>query len=79
MADKGLSSKLVVVELDSAPDGKAMRAEMAASFTNGRTSVPAIWIAGKYIGGCNDGGMGGLIPLNESGQLDSLLKAAGVV
>lgn len=42
----------------------------------GRTSVPSIFIGGNYIGGCNDGP--GLLPLAESGELDGLLKAAGV-
>jgi glutaredoxin 3 len=42
----------------------------------GRTSVPAIFIGGEYIGGCNDGP--GLLPLAKSGELDELLKAAGI-
>jgi glutaredoxin 3 len=42
----------------------------------GRTSVPSIFIGGKYIGGCNDGP--GLLPLAKSGELTQLLKAAGV-
>ena len=42
-----------MVELDEVRDGKAIRAEMADLI--GRTSVPAIWIGGEFIGGCNDG------------------------
>lgn len=64
--------KYTVVELDVVPDGKALRAELANLV--GRTSVPAIWIKGQFIGGCNDGPMGGIVSLNESGQLDGLLK-----
>ena len=65
------------MELDTDPDGKAIRAEMA-DFV-GRTSVPAIWIEGKFVGGCNDGPMGGIVKLNESGELTGLLKAAGAL
>ena len=44
-----------------------------------RTSVPAIWIDGVYAGGCNDGGLGGVVKLDQQGRLDELLKAAGAV
>ncbi|CAJ1953887.1 unnamed protein product [Cylindrotheca closterium] len=80
IADKvldGMNAKYTVVELDTDPDGKAIRAEMA-DFV-GRTSVPAIWIEGRFVGGCNDGPMGGIIKLNESGELTGLLKAAGAL
>lgn len=40
--------------------------------TLGRTSVPAIWIKGKFIGGFNDGP--GLNTLNTKGELDGMLK-----
>jgi len=40
----------------------------------GRTSVPAIWIGGQFVGGCNDGPMGGVMKLNEADKLDALLK-----
>lgn len=45
----------------------------------GRTSVPAIWIDKVFIGGCNDGPLGGIVKLNESGKLDDMLKAAGAL
>jgi glutaredoxin-related protein len=45
----------------------------------GRTSVPAIWINGQFIGGCNDGPMGGIVSLNDSGKLDAMLSAAGAI
>jgi len=73
----GKNAKYTVVELDTDIDGKAIRAEMADLLD--RTSVPAIWIGGKFVGGCNDGPMGGIIKLEESGSLDGLLKSAGVV
>lgn len=63
-----------VVELDQDPDGKAIRAVMGERL--GRTSVPAIWIGGEFIGGCNDGPMGGLVSLDESGKLDAMLAKA---
>lgn len=60
------------------PDGPALRAEMANIID--RTSVPAIWIDGTYIGGCNDGGpKGGLLSMDESGELDKLLREVGVL
>jgi len=61
-----------VVELNEVDDGKALRAEMANLL--GRTSVPAIFIDGTFIGGCNDGPMGGIVKLAESGKLDEMLK-----
>ena len=43
----------------------------------GRTSVPAIWIDGKFVGGCNDGP--GVITLDKNGELDGLLNTAGAL
>jgi len=45
----------------------------------GRTSVPAIWIGGKFIGGCNDGPLGGIVKLSETGELNSMLSAVGAI
>jgi glutaredoxin 3 len=66
-----------VVELDQDPQGKAIRAVMADVV--GRTSVPAIWIEGTFIGGCNDGPTGGLLTLEEIGKLDRVLQQAGAI
>lgn len=68
-----------VVELDQDADGNAIRAVMGDML--GRTSVPAIWINGQFIGGCNDGGPqgGGIVQLDESAELDAMLKAAKVI
>jgi len=63
--------------LDKEADGKAIRAEMGDML--GRTSVPAIWIKGTFIGGCNDGPLGGIKTLNGKNQLDSMLKSAGAL
>ncbi|KAI2501050.1 protein disulfide oxidoreductase [Fragilaria crotonensis] len=72
-----LGAKYTVVELDQVTDGKAIRAVMASVV--GRTSVPAIWIGGTFIGGCNDGPMGGVASLNDSGQLKDLLAGVGAL
>jgi len=61
------------VDISDRPD---MRAELAV--ISGRTSVPAVFIKGEFVGGANDGGIGGVVPLNGSGELDRLLTQAGV-
>ncbi len=73
------SDSFKVLELDVMEDGNAYRAEMAELI--GRTSVPAIWIKGVFIGGCNDGGVDnkGIVGLENSGELDKLLRDAGAI
>jgi len=71
-------AKYTVFELDTMESGKGIRAELGER-TGGRTSVPAIWIGGEYAGGCNDGGLGGVMSLQERGELGPLLKAAGAL
>eukprot|EP00978_Attheya_sp_CCMP212_P026992 scaffold89888_cov52-Attheya_sp.AAC.5 len=66
-----------VLELNVEEDGQAIRAEMAGVI--GRTSVPAIWIGGEFIGGCNDGPFGGIVAMNENGELDSMLSKVGAI
>ena len=56
-------------------EGNAKRVELANIV--GRTSVPAVFISGIYVGGCNDGGLGGVLPLNERGELAPMLTKAG--
>ncbi|CAE8622433.1 unnamed protein product [Polarella glacialis] len=56
-------------------EGAAKRAELGALY--GRTSMPHIFIGGQSIGGLADGP--GLLPLFESGELQSMLKAAGAL
>jgi glutaredoxin 3 len=76
--DKGARYK--VVELDKESDGKAIRAEMGTML--GRTSVPAIWINGVFIGGCNDGPTSeynGINNLNTQNKLDGMLKLSGAI
>jgi len=57
-------------------DGYALRAELAEM--TGRTSVPALFVGGEFLGGCNDGGKGGVMTLDKSGTLKTLLTSAGV-
>ena len=45
----------------------------------GRTSVPALYVGGEFVGGCNDGGMGGVMTLDRDGRLKGLLASAGCV
>jgi glutaredoxin 3 len=40
----------------------------------GRTSVPAVFIKGEYIGGCNDGGAGGVSTLDKKCLLEKLIN-----
>ena len=77
MDEKGV--KYSAIELDKEEDGKAIRAVMGDLL--GRTSVPAIWIKGTFIGGFNDGPSeyNGLNTLNTKGELDGMLKAAGAI
>ena len=70
-------ARYTVVELDVEADGKAIRAEMGDLL--GRTSVPAVWIDGTFVGGCNDGPLGGVNGLERQGKLDDLLKGAGAI
>ena len=73
--------QVTVVELEGSPgsmelaEALALRSELAT--LTGRTSVPSIWIDGRFVGGFNDGGLGGLVPLYRSGMLQSMLRAAG--
>lgn len=69
--------RYAVVELDEVPDGPALRSELGTMV--GRTSVPAIWIKQQFVGGCNDGPLGGIVSLEKEGKLDDMLKAAGAL
>jgi glutaredoxin 3 len=59
-----------VYETNVLPSGPALVAELGR--TTGRTSIPALFIAGVSIGGCNDG-TPGLRPLISSGGLPAAL------
>ena len=65
------------MELNEGGDGYPLRAELAEK--TGRTSVPALYIGGEFVGGCNDGGLGGVMTLDRSGELKGMLSKAGAI
>ena len=68
-------AKFESIELDTDPNGKALRARLGAR--TGRTSVPSVWIGGECVGGLNDGP--GLVPLDADGELEPRLRSAGAM
>ena len=48
------------------------------SFSNWPT-IPQLYVKGEFVGGCNDGGLGGVLPLHEQGQLRPMLQKAGAL
>jgi glutaredoxin 3 len=62
-----LQAKGVTIEEYVVDGGGAKREEMIQR-SNGRTTVPQIFIDGRHIGGCND-----LFALERDGKLDSML------
>jgi glutaredoxin len=70
---EGASYSLVQLDLDE--EGPQVRARLGK--LTGRTSLPAIWIGGEYVGGCNDGP--GVASLARSGELRPMLLRAGAL
>nr|ACF24559.1 cytosolic glutaredoxin [Gymnochlora stellata] len=69
-----LDANFHVVELDLEKDeGKELRQELYKATS--RSTTPAIFVDGEFIGGCNDGP--GLIPLHKKNELVPLLRKAG--
>jgi len=66
LARKGVSFHEIDVTAD-----RQMRQQMVER-TNGRTTVPQIFIGATHIGGCDD-----LYALEETGRLDPLLAPEG--
>lgn len=61
-----------VYECDLEADGYAVRAELGR--LTGRTSMPSTWLGPDVLlGGCNDGGLGGVATLDRQGNLAPLL------
>lgn len=69
-AKKLLESKGVAYEEIDLMLHPARRAEMTAR-SGGRTSVPQIFVDGRYLGNCDD-----LYALEAAGKLTSLLQGA---
>jgi len=74
LADLNVQNFQVVELNEMGQEGKCLSAELRA--LTGRSSVPNCFIAGKNVGGLNDG-TPGLLPLHRAGQLVPLLKDAG--
>jgi glutaredoxin len=72
-------NSMKVVNLDQPWEtGNPIRAVLGRKF--GRTSMPAVFIGGKFVGGYEDGPTAdapGLIPLAFSGKLIPMLRMAG--
>lgn len=62
------------VDYDDCDDGEAVRAEIRA--THKQRSVPAVFVKGKFVGGCNDGPEPwmGVLPLLNSGKLTEWIR-----
>jgi len=71
-----LGAVYTCLELDEEEDGMAMKAELP-KIAEGRSSVPAVFVGGKFVGGANDGGLGGALTLHDTKELDQMLMAAG--
>lgn len=69
--EKSIDYKALELDELQGNEGNQIRAVLGRRTK--RTSVPSIFIGGKYIGGCNDGP--GLLPLAETGELDKILEA----
>lgn len=67
LASKGVKFREIKVDMEP-----AIRAEMRER-AGGRNTVPQIFIGATHVGGCDD-----LYDLEGRGELDLLLKKAGV-
>mmetsp|Transcript_57903 Transcript_57903/g.147009 ORF Transcript_57903/g.147009 Transcript_57903/m.147009 type:complete len:188 (-) Transcript_57903:101-664(-) len=68
LKDAGLQFKEV-----QAPKGSALRKQLE-KMTNS-SSVPKVYVKGQFVGGCNDGGLGGVLPLLKNGKLQEMLSS----
>mmetsp|Transcript_24689 Transcript_24689/g.46124 ORF Transcript_24689/g.46124 Transcript_24689/m.46124 type:complete len:114 (-) Transcript_24689:318-659(-) len=72
---KDVGANMKVVEVDVVENGRKYKSQL--SKISGRTSVPQVFVGGKFIGGCNDGP--GVVPLQAQGKLVPMLKEAGAL
>lgn len=68
---KALLDKKNVVYSEYCIDGDEAAREKMAQRSNGRRSLPQIFIKDHHIGGCDD-----LYALNSQGKLDTLLEGS---
>ena len=66
LKSKGIDHK--VVEVDA-----ALKRELVA--LTGQTSVPQVFVKETFVGGANDGGIGGTLPLLKNGTIQKMLAA----
>ena len=59
------------IKINDLPDNNAIRCELGKAYD--QTSVPAIFLNKEFLGGCNNGGKGGLVPLIESGEFAKMI------
>ncbi len=64
-----LHAKNVTFQEIDAPHGSAER--QGATGRSGRSTMPQVFIDGKFVGGCDD-----VVALDRTGKLDTLLEAA---
>ena len=62
-----LASKEIEIE-EIKIDGSGEKRALMIERSNGRTTVPQIFIRGKHVGGCSE-----LVQLEQDGLLDALL------
>ena len=68
----GLGVKAQITELDLDSEGSAVQDELTSR--TGQTTVPSVWVGGRFIGGCDDA-----YALHAQGQLKPKLFAAGAI
>ena len=73
----GMGAVYTIVEVDVDEGGMAKKAELGGII--GRTSLPAVFAGGNFLGGCNDGGLGGIATLHKKGELAPLLIKSGAL
>lgn len=74
-------ANFTVVKLDAPWDEGNQKRSVLGRLT-GKSSVPSVWIGGKYVGGCDDGPSDdapGLVPLAFQGKLLPMLTEAGAL
>ena len=68
--ENGIEYQAMEIDELDGNEGNQIRAMLGRKTK--RTSVPSIFVAGQFIGGCNDGP--GLLPLAQSGELEKMLS-----
>ena len=63
-----------VLDVDSMPG--SVRGQLRSK-VGGKSSVPQVFVKGRHIGGCNDGGLGGVLPSLKNGTIQRLMAGAG--